>query len=81
MVTGYESVASSVMHRKAWKPLHSAGKTCKLCYARENQAVSRSMGKGVVFISTAVSFFIILTRKIKLKNVNRRFDVVKRVQV
>ena len=63
MVTGYESVASSVMHRKAWKPLHGAGKTCKLCYARENQAVSRSMGKGVVFIFTAVSFFYYFNEK------------------
>ena len=63
LATRSESVASSVMRRKACKPLHSAGKTCKLCYARENQAVSRSMGKGVVFIFTAVSFFYYFNEK------------------
>ena len=70
-----EKLASSVMRSagkhasRLSKPLHSAGKTCKLCYALENQAVSRRMGKRIIFIFNAVSFFI-LTRKIKVKNVS-----------
>ena len=67
-----------------------AGKTCKLCYAQESmQAPAReklvsSVMRGKIkrcreawenaFIFMAVSFFI-LTRKVKLKNVSRRFDV------
>lgn len=136
--------------KKTCKPLHSARKTCELCYAQENlqapdsypvaslyglwlrasnclsiflcenkymwwlgtsllqallctgkrgsrciareKLVSSVMRgkikrcreaweKALYSSSLLFLFFIILTRKIKLKNVSRRFDVVKRVQV
>ena len=80
-MTGYESVASSVMHRKAWKPLHSAGKLVSSVMRGKIKRCREAWEKALYSSPLLFLFFIILTRKIKLKNVSRRFDVVKRVQV